>query len=53
MPLYSVTPKVMARASSMKMKLSLIQKEARRMRYSRKWMPRRWYSAQMKMAETM
>lgn len=47
------TPKAIARPSSTKMKQSFIQKEARRMRCSRKWMPRRWYSAQMKMAEMM
>lgn len=34
------------------MKKSLSQNEARKTRYSRKWMPRRWYSAQMKMALT-
>jgi hypothetical protein len=42
-----------ARPISTKMKVNLIQKEARRIRYSRKRMPRRWYSAQAKMAEMM
>ena len=51
--LYCVTPKAMARAISTMMKVSFIQKLARRIRYSRKKMPNRWYSAQMKIAEIM
>ena len=43
----------MAKATSMKMKASLIQKEYAKIGCSRKCMPRRWYSAVMKIAEMM
>jgi len=47
------TPKAIARLTSIIMKRSLIQKEARITRYSRWWIPRRWYSQQMHIAETI
>lgn len=39
------TPNAIAKASSTKMNVSLIQKLARKTRYSRKCIPSRWYSA--------
>ena len=38
---------------STRMKVSFSQKEMRRMRRLRKWIPKRWYSAQRNMADMM
>lgn len=53
---YNITEKILsgfAIAFALIGGASLIQKLARRMRCSRQCMPRRWYSAQMKIAEMM